>query len=548
MPATLRTRFSKLRLSLSRSHRSNKTANVETLGGPYFSKLPAELKIQIFDEVYHNRNADLLAILSVCEDWNELAMPILWRNIPIHNYNIMYFVRSVQGARQSTCDLVRNLSVHIYAPPYGRKEGPKSILGYPASELSPVYEEALGPDDDERTKYKLLRLEIPSFLETSNCSSEDSLHEQRDEPEWWLLLTALLALLDLVKDRFSNLKSSSLRFERECHPNEDTNLLDILLVVLPRRVIIRYLRCLPNSCVDVELDDAGLSYQDRPQVSFHGNSDHRNSTGEAEMHFCPHIANLLSRLHHLQLKLGDLCPLALGFDLDGEAPQLSDTTFSATSKLQSLHININPSPIYAWWWSATCWARKAFKLAEVYDANMRRAEGVASVVRHQNIFAHCLRGAYEAGAYPSIKRMKLVGWHSAYDSKEAHFSVLDIPNSTRQRLPRSEIGIVLADGTECYTVKLGTARVDEELADDGWITTTNGLRFPKCTETAKECQWRRLEVVDPLTLCASEADVQAWADERFFYNGSLAGELQSLRLRPPVLYEGLEEDVLMSNS
>ncbi|CAN9267723.1 unnamed protein product [Alternaria alternata] len=70
-----------------------------------FNRLPNELKLQVFEELYQDsmtRRRDYINALKVCRQWNVLGMPLLWTYIPINEHNIVPFVRSLEAARKTT--------------------------------------------------------------------------------------------------------------------------------------------------------------------------------------------------------------------------------------------------------------------------------------------------------------------------------------------------------------------------------------------------------------------------------------------------------------
>jgi hypothetical protein len=86
-----------------------------------FNRLPNELKLQVFEEIYQDSmtgRRDYINALKVCRQWNVLGMPLLWTYIPINGDNIVPFVRSLEAARKTTGALVHNLSVRLSPPPY----------------------------------------------------------------------------------------------------------------------------------------------------------------------------------------------------------------------------------------------------------------------------------------------------------------------------------------------------------------------------------------------------------------------------------------------
>ncbi|CAN9244044.1 unnamed protein product [Alternaria alternata] len=86
-----------------------------------FNRLPNELKLQVFEELYQDSvigRRDYINALKVCRQWNVLGTPLLWTYIPINEHNIVPFLRSLEAARKTTGALVRNLSVRLNPPPF----------------------------------------------------------------------------------------------------------------------------------------------------------------------------------------------------------------------------------------------------------------------------------------------------------------------------------------------------------------------------------------------------------------------------------------------
>lgn len=100
---------------------------------------------------------------------------------------------------------------------------------------------------------------------------------------------------------------------------------------IPRPLITEFVKILPKTCVNVEIDSRG-----------------KDDSTPGVAHLCDALCEILPRLQHLRLRLSTLCPAMLGdgFNLTQSSDMLSKFRPVAAPQLKTLIINCIPRTIF----------------------------------------------------------------------------------------------------------------------------------------------------------------------------------------------------------
>jgi len=212
-----------------------------TLSAP--GNLPDDLIIAIAISLKHvgYGTADLLNFILVCTRWRELGLPIFYSNITLANTTLLKFVNSFDRSSQNRSRYVRSLTVRL------------------EPNVNTSYQTFFGTTSP------------PAEMMVSDLFPPPVLIPQDFKPEMLAQLTPTLRY-------FTNVASVSLTVTPPIHS-------------ILRSVLIELLQCLPETCVNLELDTQG--------------EDHRNEDEEA--HICPVIRMMLPRMHSLRIRVGAMC-------------------------------------------------------------------------------------------------------------------------------------------------------------------------------------------------------------------------------------------------
>ncbi|KAF2108211.1 hypothetical protein BDV96DRAFT_587913 [Lophiotrema nucula] len=511
--------------------------------GPSFNNIAEELQLLIFEKLLqHGTGHDFCTALLVCKQWNRLATPLLWRNISINNSRILFFLKSLASARQSSCDPIRNLSIYIRPTPnrnfYSDRPLPRTILGVPLGEL------LIGNAQDAYL------IAVPDYLhETENfiaCERIDN-----DTSEWKLLEIAMRTLALIIREKIRSLKTFSLRLAIRMDPADRSRANVFQTLAFPRSVLAKFLTSLPDSCVNVEIDDSGRS---------------AGPPFTSDEHICPSVRDILPHLRHLQLKICDICPIVVDHNIAGDPFDNIGNEVPMWKDLKTVHLNLRPSPLAESLRTKAC--RRLLWNSETPQLNGQEArlwlENEATL--HQNALAKSLRSAVDKGSFPGVQSLMLNNRHHNSAIDEWHFTNIDILNERVRLLPDvlietdamgtaeqrttriHEDCVTLEDGKSLFCTGDESEKIIEALVDDGWFTTTYGLRFPKPFRETVEFKSMRLTCIDPRDLVATETGLYERigaiqpAGLVFDARQLIDDGLQGLRERRARVYEGLSEE------
>ncbi|GIJ86559.1 hypothetical protein Asppvi_005448 [Aspergillus pseudoviridinutans] len=228
---------------------------------------------------------------------------------------------------------------------------------------------------------------------------------------------------------------------------------------LHKDMIGSILAALPESCINLELDLDPVNIE---------------SKGPGSAHICEMISPHLSRLHHLRLEIGTICPALFGdhFAIDGSLqrenpPPLSHYYYPA---LQTFIINCN------FWGSAlTC--------------NINGATAASEALPPARVaLVQCLRHLFLRGSFPRIQRLWLLDGQLNDNNDESVYAAWnrrDIVNNKTWAIPWVDVKgptpisfysvIRTPEGRELVTPSQYTSVFAE---DQTWKESTLGSRFP----------------------------------------------------------------------
>ncbi|KAF1993759.1 hypothetical protein P154DRAFT_582484 [Amniculicola lignicola CBS 123094] len=459
-----------------------------------FKALPNELRLMILGDLFAlGTMTDFCNALRVCKNWNELGTPLLWTNVLIKNSNILFFIRSITLAAKNS-ERIRNISVYIHPIKTAYLQGrvhskTLSFLRFPGL----IHESPSG----------IRAWQMPDILPNPDpCLKLLS--------EWQILESALMKLFSLMKENMSSLISASFRIATHTEHQSATPITIESYrwnIRLPRHTLGTYLKSLPPTCVNVEFDDCGRSHSMPHQIK--------------SEHVCPILHEVIPRLQHVQIKAFDLCPGILGCDYLGNSQ--NGKTFNAP-QLQTLHINLRPEPVTRMFMNS----KRNCELLYISEDDPYSAIFATSLgpTFHQNAFAKSLRAAYDSGAMPKIRALKLMNWYTGQihnSDRYTYYSSVDIIQGTLRVVPKTvlqvgvlkiepsgiswdladeemtkaewpnycEYAIALDAGKELYSRTRDAYKMLESAVDDGWFTTQHGIRLPQpeCDAEPEGTEW-----------------------------------------------------------
>ena len=247
---------------------------------PPIGRLPKEILSQILLHVKITSGTSCLAqCLLCCKLWLDATLPLLYSDILLTNSNLEVFGKSFSITH---APLVCSLTITIDPV-------------QPAKDTTASYPDAFLEDDEHMKQH----------------GSQQSQHL------WSLLYISADKIASMVTMITFSLTVSS-------HPNA-------IGFWIPRPLISEFVKILPKTCVNVEIDSRGNDYF---------------KPGDA--HLCDALREILPRLRHLRVRLSTLCPAVLG---DGFNPSRSGTMLSdfrpvVAPRLKTLIFNCIPRTIF----------------------------------------------------------------------------------------------------------------------------------------------------------------------------------------------------------
>jgi hypothetical protein len=270
----------------------------------------------------------------------------------------------------------------------------------------------------------------------------------------------LVELAQLMRSLMRTLKTFSFRIEErllqgfELDHDPDRITVEPTMLAEP---IIALLHCLPDSCVDLELDTSLLEKYRKPQD-----------------HFCPYIAAVMPRLCHLRLRIRHICCNFIGLNPRFERI-LGRDTGPIAPRLRSLVINLE-SPT----WIPT--------VATACPGSPATFGGIVHL--HIALGLFLFECHHSEGRFPSMEKL------------EVHAGIpLQVSNQNRRALRQSDITRMITrihayypvPSKELYPVRpmswrairtyddrdiIGPFGQSREILEDAWASTTLGCRFP----------------------------------------------------------------------
>ena len=222
--------------------------------------------------------SSLAQCLLCCKIWLDATLPLLYSDLVLTNSNLEAFNQSFNVTHAS---LVRSLTMTV--DPVQPAKKPGSPYGY-------------------------------AFLEDPDRMMQ--VGSQQSKELWFLLHVSVDKIATMVEMMTFSFNVSTLP--------------KAVGFWIPRPLITEFIKILPKTCVNVEIDSRGNDYSE---------------PGDA--HLCDALREILPRLRHLRLRLSTLCPAILG---DGFSPAQSGDMLSnlrpvAAPQLKTLVINCIPRTI-----------------------------------------------------------------------------------------------------------------------------------------------------------------------------------------------------------
>ena len=248
---------------------------------PPIGRLPKEILSQVLLHVrIVSSTSDLAQCLLCCKIWLDVTLPLLYSDILLTNSNLEAFNKSFNLRH---APLVRSLTMTV----------------------DPV-QPAQGPAHPH----------FNAFIEDKDHMKQHGSQQTKD----------LWSLLHVSVDKIASMvEMMTFSF------NVVSTLPNAVGFWIPRPLITEFVKILPKTCVNVEIDSRGNDYC---------------KPGDA--HLCDALREILPRLRHLRLRLSTLCPAILG---DGFNPAQSGDMLSkfrpvAVPQLKTLIINCIPRTIF----------------------------------------------------------------------------------------------------------------------------------------------------------------------------------------------------------
>ena len=374
-----------------------------------FDRVPAELTLQILQIVRASLNFDevndFVACLQCCKIWLELGKPIHWKDVVLQNDTFVEMVpkMSIQSS------YIKSVTVQISPVKLA------SRAGQPPS------------------RFDGSRGEI--VLEPEDASPDDVLPSQQNHGVW-VGLERLAGILGSMESLLSFSLVVSPRVS-QFHPWN---------FWLNRGTLIRIISDLPQTCVHLELDIAGL-----------------NEIAARRHCLCQAIGGILPRLQTLKLRVDSLCPLLFNQkeqNLDLSLEPTDRTRFSYAPFLKMVVINlIRASDERGWGLTSTYLCPPSWS-------------GAAKAPRYRSSFASktilsLAQEAFRSGCFPNINRFsfleytpildeQLVG--SLYGTVSPTFFDHDIARDQTSKIPFASI-----DRGSSWIVRLNSPFQDDLL-------------------------------------------------------------------------------------
>ena len=284
-------------------------------------------------------------------------------------------------------------------------------------------------------------------------------------------------------------------------------------VQIPRSIIIELVENLPASCVSLEIDTNGLDFLEPHQP-----------------HLCDKLRHILPRLHHLRLRLADVCPgiFATGFNPDGTRE--STITSVMAPCLKTAIINC----CTGLWYSGACGIEP-------------KTDGDMSLIPDLHDFASC-------GNFPVIERLWIIHRPHVEPMGPQYLSYqrCDIVKNQTWGIPfLPEFGHAYPVDQIAYLVRslkgqeflCRNESVIEQLVaeEQTWQTTLSKINVPAAVmmrwDFEKEQPLRFFDLTAYRITSCDRCDFHVlWRNER----------VTGLRLMGPVLTEGLMDDDRMA--
>ncbi|KAF2471710.1 uncharacterized protein BDR25DRAFT_367473 [Lindgomyces ingoldianus] len=463
-------------------------------------RLAIELRLTIFEMVSQDGVvSDLFHAALVCRDWYKICIPILWTNIPVTNENIEPVSRSLNTVSQERCNSIRNLSIRL-SPVHKKYCDPSST--YTLLGLSPIQ---VSPIEQSWTEIKNL---IPEY--------ELNIHDGNRRYDDYTCHLIIARLLDVIRRRLHRLQIFSLRSAEPSHNVfEQWQTGSLAHVHIPQSFLRFLLRALPPSCISLELDDG------RPLSFLRG------------QHLCSTLREVIPRLYHLRLRVGQYCPCL--FDPEFSVPEKNTNRqyHIPFSNIRSLSISFLVA-------IARFMGPAGEKLCAQYPrpsllplalpelhAHLWDANRLALI--YQNRLAAHLRAVYEGGFFPNIEELSLV--HRVHGTlrprgEPFHFSHVDVLGKCvrifpavrlhyqKEGAPRNDwipdwIDAFKLQSLHYSNNKKYIANECEILCalDKTWRTSSNGIRFPALAIKSKDMNTSGLKGLHPMFAMEDETSV-----------------------------------------
>ncbi len=409
--------------------------------------LPPEVLATILRKVkksdHLSNTKDLFSVLTVSRKWSERALTAIWRAVAL---NSVTDIRRFSHAARS----------------------------FPAASLVQSIAVSINPDRLEtvefgRNGYDLRYYDTPPSSQGSTA------------------LGASLSELARLLRELKRLRSFSLKVIKLYPGWRRTERLRRFL--LHPKHLRKLLRCLPASLEDLELDTGG--------------AERRPST-MGTCHLCTDLRGLFSRLRHIRLRLGMICPkLFLSMEAEATIATTSATKLDgiqANSKLESLVLNlINLEGV------ALC-NRGGQHLFHGYPL-LLEPYAMMSPEEHAQL-AQTAQVAFTQGGFSALKEVRLID----KPSRSAGGCTAIIDKHLLANLSYVSPYAVLTADTPCLLRMQDTTGQKHEyfcnmqhmsphIEGPQWLTTTENFRFCReFTETAvakeRAYTYRSLEVVE----------------------------------------------------
>jgi hypothetical protein len=268
----------------------------------------------------------------------------------------------------------------------------------------------------------------------------------------------LMRLANLMRYQMRTLKTFSFRLEER--RLQGINAIPDTIMVRPAMLatpIMALLNCLPDSCVDLELD---TSLFERYQ--------------EQQMHFCPFIAALVPRLCHLRLRIGHICCNFIGLNPNLErGPDCNSGPIAP--HLRSLVINLE-SPTWMPTDAMTC------------PCSPTGFGGIAKLHIALGIFL--FECQHSEGFFPMMEKLEVyAGMQTSYRSqlrvalRQSDIMRIITRVHTYYFVPSNELNPARpmswrALRTYDHRDIIGPFGQSREILEHAWASTTLGCRFP----------------------------------------------------------------------